>query len=288
MADSMTAFAREVYRGPEGELVWELRSVNHRYLEVHPRLPEELRMLEPQVREQLGQRLGRGKVEAVLRYRPAPGSAVELQLNRRLVEQLLRVSDEVSEMVGQVSRPQAMDLLQWPGVLEEPDRDMTPVQQKVLALLERAVTSLIETRQREGARLADIIRQRCAAMRTLVERARERMPEVIEKVRERIRNRLQEVMGELDETRVEQEIALFAQRLDVDEEMDRLATHVDEVERVLDANEPVGRRLDFLMQELNRESNTLGAKSSDVEITRIAVEMKVLIEQMREQIQNIE
>jgi len=205
MPASMTAFAREEYRGPEGELVWELRSVNHRYLDIYPRLPEDLRAMETQVRERLGKRLSRGKVECTLRYRPARGSAVELQLNRRLVEQLLKVGGEVGEMVGQPCRPQPMDLLRWPGVLEEPDQDMTPVQQKALERLGRAVDTLIETRRREGERLADIIRQRCAAMRDLVKRARERMPEVIERVRERIRDRLQEVMEELDESRVEQD-----------------------------------------------------------------------------------
>ncbi|WP_177419538.1 YicC/YloC family endoribonuclease [endosymbiont of Lamellibrachia barhami] len=288
MISSMTAFAREEYRGELGVMSWEIRSVNHRYLEAFVRLPEELRVLETKVREQLAAKLGRGKLDCSLKFKPGTAAGTELHVNRRLVKQLLSAGSEVADIIDTQANLRPFELLRWPGVLEEQERDFTPVTRQAMELLGLTLDSLMESRQREGRRLGEIIRQRRQAMQTQVDQVRKLMPEVLEKVKERIRTRLQEVMDELDETRLEQEMALLAQRLDVDEEMDRLDTHLAEVERVLSANEPVGRRLDFLMQELNREANTLTSKSNDVKITRIAVEMKVLIEQMREQIQNIE
>ncbi len=288
MISSMTAFAREEYRGELGVMSWEIRSVNHRYLEAFVRLPEELRVLETKVREQLAAKLGRGKLDCSLKFKPGTAAGAELHVNRRLVKQLLSAGSEVADIIDTQANLRPFELLRWPGVLEEQERDFTPVTRQAMELLGLTLDSLMESRQREGRRLGEIIRQRRQAMQTQVDQVRKLMPEVLEKVKERIRTRLQEVMDELDETRLEQEMALLAQRLDVDEEMDRLDTHLAEVERVLSADEPVGRRLDFLMQELNREANTLTSKSNDVKITRIAVEMKVLIEQMREQIQNIE
>ncbi|MEN8166127.1 MAG: YicC/YloC family endoribonuclease [Pseudomonadota bacterium] len=288
MIRSMTAFARDEYRGDLGELTWEIRSVNHRYLEAFLRLPDELRVLETAVRERLTARLGRGKLDVNLKYKPGTDAEAGIRVNRRMVEQLLSADLEVAGMLRVDSYLKPMDLLRWPGVLQEEEQDFTPVKQQALALLETALENLVLNRQREGERLAEIVLQRCRAMQEQVGRVRVLMPEVLQGVRTKIQERLQEVMQELDETRLEQEMALLAQRLDVDEEMDRLAAHLQEVERVLGSDEPVGRRLDFLMQELNRESNTLSSKSNSVEVTRIAVEMKVLIEQMREQIQNIE
>ncbi len=288
MIRSMTAFARQQVRDAFGELTWELRSVNHRYLEVTVRLPEELRVLEPGVRERVAARLGRGKVECNLRFRPDEAAVGELRVNERLVGQLLDASQRLLHFLHTSSLPTVTDIMRWPGVLETAEQDLTPVQQAALQGLDAALDELVAAREREGARLAELIRQRLAAMREQVQKARERMPQVVEAVRERLRARLAEVAGELDPGRLEQEMALLAQRLDVDEEMDRLATHLDEVERVLGGDQPVGRRLDFLMQELNREANTLGSKSADAETTAISVEMKVLIEQMREQVQNIE
>jgi uncharacterized protein (TIGR00255 family) len=180
-----------------------------------------------------------------------------------------------------------MDILRWPGVIESPARDYGPVQQAALARLDAALDTLVETRHREGERLRGLVAQRIAAMREQVELARKRMPVVVDALRERLRSRVNEVV-EADPARLEQEMAILAQRLDIDEEMDRLVTHLDEVERVLQTEDAVGRRLDFLMQELNREANTLGSKSADSETTAASVEMKVLIEQMREQVQNIE
>jgi uncharacterized protein (TIGR00255 family) len=284
----MTAFAREEYRGDLGVMSWEIRSVNHRYLEAFLRLPEELRVLESSVRERLNARLSRGKLDVSLKFKPGSNAEAGLQVNQRMVEQLMEAEREMAELLHCDTYLRPLDLLRWPGVLEEQEQDYTPVKQQAMALLETALDSLIDNRLREGERLAEIVRQRCDSMQAQVVRVRDLMPEVLEHVRSRIRERLTEVMDELDEARLEQEMALLAQRLDVDEEMDRLETHLTEVERVLSSDEPVGRRLDFLMQELNREANTLSSKSNDVEVTRAGVEMKVLIEQMREQIQNIE
>ncbi len=288
MVCSMTAFARSEHRGDLGEFIWELRSVNHRFLEAFVRLPEELRGLEPAVRERLAKQLGRGKIDCGLRYARGSAGAEGLRVNLSLVLQLVDACNEVASLAGAETQVDAWEIMRWPGVLEAAERDLSPVQEQALAVLDETLDRLLEVRRREGARLVEIISQRCASMRELVTRARARMPQVLKEVRSRIRDRLQEVLADLDETRLEQEMALLAQRLDVDEEMDRLAAHLEEVELTLQQNKPVGRRLDFLMQELNREANTLGSKSSDVELTRVAVEMKVAIEQMREQVQNIE
>jgi len=288
MIRSMTAFARQQAHGEFGELTWELRSVNHRFLETTVRLPEELRAIEPVVRERVTARLGRGKVECNLRFKVSAAGAVELKINQAMVDQVLAAADTMAHRLHSSHLPSIMDVLRWPGVLETPEQDFTPVQEAALALFDQTLEALVETREREGARLAELIGQRVTAMREQVERARVRMPAVIEAVRERLKARLAEVVENMDRDRLEQEMALLAQRLDVDEEMDRLRTHLDEVSRVLAQDEPVGRRLDFLMQELNREANTLGSKSADSETTAVSVEMKVLIEQMREQVQNIE
>jgi uncharacterized protein (TIGR00255 family) len=284
----MTAFAREEYRGDLGDMSWEIRSVNHRYLEVFLRLPEELRVLETVVRERLATRLGRGKLDVALKYKPSPETEGGIRVNRRMVEQLVAADEEVAAILHVDSYLKPIDLLRWPGVLQEQEQDFTPVKQLALELLDKTIDGLVSNRQREGERLAEVVRQRCRSLQEQVEKVRVLMPEVLQGVKTKIRERLQEVMEELDEARLEQEMALLAQRLDVDEEMDRLAGHLVEVERVLSTDEPVGRRLDFLMQELNREANTLSSKSNNLEVTRIGVEMKVLIEQMREQIQNIE
>ena len=288
MICSMTAFARQQGHGEYGELTWEVRSVNHRYLEATVRLPEELRAIEPAVRERVTQRLGRGKVECNLRFKATAAGNVELQVNERLVDQVLKAADAMAHRLHSSHHPSIMDILRWPGVLESGSQDFAPVQQAALEQFDAALDVLVETREREGARLAELIQQRVVSMRGQVENARQRMPQVIEGIRERLRHRLAEVVENLDPDRLEQEMAILAQRLDIDEEMDRLNTHLDEVERVLSQDEPVGRRLDFLMQELNREANTLGSKSADSETTAVSVEMKVLIEQMREQVQNIE
>jgi uncharacterized protein (TIGR00255 family) len=284
----MTSFDRESAASAAGEFTWELRSVNHRFLEPHIRLPEDLRALEPSVREHLSARLARGKVDCNLRYIARPGIGPGVKVNRQLVSQLLAAGEEVAGMVGRSAEPAWFDLLRWPGVLEEPERDLDAVSHEALALLDRALDALEATREREGERLARLILERCDRLQASVVQVRGLMPRVLEAVRRRLLDRLAEVRAELDPNRLEQELALLAQRLDVDEEMDRLEAHIAEVRSVVGGNQPAGRRLDFLMQELNREANTLGSKSSDLDVTRAGVDMKVLIEQMREQVQNLE
>ncbi|AGA89593.1 TIGR00255 family protein [Thioflavicoccus mobilis 8321] len=288
MIKSMTAFSREVYRGETGELTWEVRSVNHRFLEPAIRLPEDLRRLEPAVRERLSARLQRGKVDCQLRYVASPGALGSLQVNHHLLAQVVAAANEVGEVVGAPATPLAYDLLRWPGVLQEEGQDLDVVMTQAMALLEATIDGLVAAREREGARLGEALRERCDRLEVQVAEVRRRLPEILAQARQRLLDRLAEVRTELDPSRLEQEMALLAQRLDVAEEMDRLVAHVAEIRDQLTRRGPLGRRLDFLMQELNREANTLGSKSADVETTRAAVEMKVLIEQMREQVQNLE
>jgi uncharacterized protein (TIGR00255 family) len=284
----MTAFARQEAQGEWGALQLELRAVNHRYLEVNPRLPEELRPLEPKLREGISRQLSRGKVDCTLRYQPPGELAGELALNLELVKKLAHASREIDTLIYNAAPVNSFEVLRWPGVLESSGIDEGTLQSEALALLDKALAELNDNRLREGEQLRTIILQRCDSASAVVTGVRRRLPEVLAGVRQRLRDRLAELRQELDEGRLEQEMVLQAQRLDVDEEMDRLETHLAEVRRVLERDEPVGRRLDFLMQELNREANTLGSKSADSETTKASVELKVLIEQMREQIQNIE
>ncbi len=285
---SMTAFARRHSEGPWGRLTLELRSVNHRYLEPTLRMPEELRALEGHMRERLGKRLARGKVECNLRYAAPLGGQVELRFDRELAARLAHVSRELDALIYNPAPVSSLDLLRWPGVLQGAEVDGEALAGAVRELLEGALDELTETRSREGTVIRGLLEQRLEAMGPLVAQVRERLPQVRERFTQRLRERLAEVRDELEPGRLEQELVLFAQRIDVDEELDRLIGHIAEVRRVVASKGAVGRRLDFLMQELNREANTLGSKSADVETTRAAVELKVLIEQMREQVQNIE
>ncbi|OOZ42307.1 YicC family protein [Solemya pervernicosa gill symbiont] len=288
MIHSMTAFARVERRDEWGSLAWELRSLNHRYLELSLRLPEELRPMEALVRERATVLLGRGKVECALFYRPSSQVAGEMAVNRDFTEKLLAAVQEVELLQGVSASYSPMELLRWPGVLESVEADMTPVIEAATGLLDGALEELKQGRAREGEKLKALIEQRCASIESVVEQVKSRLPQILAAQRERLRSRLAEVSGELDSGRLEQEMVIIAQKSDVDEELDRLMAHVAELREVLQREEPVGRRLDFLMQEFNREANTLGSKSSDAELTRSSVELKVLIEQMREQIQNIE
>ena len=288
MIRSMTAFARCEQRGEWGHLTWELRSVNHRYLEVFARLPEVLRALEPQVRESAAKRLGRGKVEFNLRFQPAASAVGHLCLNRDLARDVLLMAAEVEGLIGLSRSLSPMDVLTWPGVAEQPEPDLAPVREQALLALGKALDDFVATREREGEQIHHMITQRCSALSSLVAQARTRRPELMARLREKLEGRLRDLPMDADPGRLEQEMVIVAQRLDVDEELDRLDAHLAELSKVLGRPEPVGRRLDFLMQELNREANTLSSKSADSESTRIAVDMKVLIEQMREQVQNIE
>ena len=288
MIRSMTAFARAEAETELGALAWELRSVNHRYLEIAPRLPEELRGLEPRVRERIGQALGRGKVDATLRLRPATRDGATLDLDQEMVERVGRACANIASQLGHIQPPNPLELLRWPGVLRETERDLAPLAEVAMTLLDQALAELTATREREGAQIHELLASRCAAMEQLVIAERGRLPQVRARLREKLTARLAELRAQVDQDRLEQELVFLAQKMDVDEELDRLEGHITEVRRVLERPEPVGRRLDFLMQEFNREANTLGSKSADPETTRTAVELKVLIEQMREQVQNVE
>ncbi|OOG25980.1 YicC family protein [Thioalkalivibrio denitrificans] len=288
MLRSMTGYSRCEQETDQGVLSWELRSVNHRYLEVSLRLPDAFRSMENAVRERVQARLGRGKVEVALRYHPPVGEAAGLEVNEALAKRLIEVCVQVEHWIMNSARMTALDILRWPGVVREPAPDLESLHGQALALLDTALEELADTRAREGGRLREAIETRCRSVGELVEQVRVRRPKVVEALHEKWRTRLADLGVEAEPGRLEQELAIQAQRLDVDEELDRLDGHLKEVVLILDRDEPVGRRLDFLMQEFNREANTLGSKSNDMETTRAAVELKVLIEQMREQVQNVE
>jgi uncharacterized protein (TIGR00255 family) len=288
MIRSMTGFARRERQGPWGTLVCELRTVNHRYLETSLRLPEELKALDNEVRQAVAAALRRGKVDTNLYLKSAAGSQRSLELDPQLLEQLVA---RVEQVRGQLKYPapvSPIELLRWPGVVREAEVDVRPVIAAALELLREALNELNETRLREGQRIREMLLTRCSAMRTQVEAVRARLPEVSKRMRDRIVERVAQLGATLDAERLEQELVLYANKMDVDEELDRLGAHLEEVTSVLSSPEPAGRRLDFLMQELNREANTLSSKSQDSETTRAAVDMKVMIEQMREQVQNVE
>lgn len=287
MICSMTAFAR-ADRHLEGfSLAWEIKSVNHRYLEVSPRLPDTLRALENGARDKCRQALARGKVEITLRYQQID-SDVELELNEPLVKKLSDVSRRVGDLVQHSGQVNPMEILRYPGVLSSQELDVELLQKEALTLLDEALKALIDTRAREGEQLGNLILDRLDGIMTQVEIVKAALPRIKEAQRERLRKRIQDVVESPDPDRLEQELVMQAQKMDVDEELDRLVTHVSEVRRIVKKGGHIGRRLDFLMQELNREANTLASKSVDSETTAAAVELKVLIEQMREQIQNIE
>ncbi len=288
MLRSMTAYARAACDADWGQAVWELRGVNNRYLDVNFRLPEELRALESRLRERIGERVSRGKIECSLRLTLAAQEGDGVHLDAALARQLGDAASALAALAPGAGPLRLGDLLRWPGVVRQAPPDSARVEGPVLALLDRALDDLIATRGREGERIAELVASRCAEIERIVAAVRERQPELVERARERLRERLEEVLEKLDRDRVEQEVVIFATKLDVSEEMDRLDAHVAEVRRVIRQKQPVGRRLDFLMQELNREANTLGSKSVDTETTRASVDLKVLIEQIREQIQNVE
>lgn len=288
MTFSMTAFSRQQQEQEWGSLTWEIRSVNHRYLEANVRLPESFRALENAVREAVRKRLTRGKVECQLRFQSEASVSTELHLNRPLIQQLVQANVEIEQITGTSSSLSNMEVLRWPGVIEEQDFDRTSIEEHALTLFTAALDDLVATREREGAELQGFITQRIDSIREIVVSVREKMPEILAKQKKALLGRLHDLQAELEPTRLEQEVSLLAQKADVEEELDRLDSHLNEVARVLNAKGQKGRRLDFLMQELNREANTLSSKSIVVETTLSAVELKVLIEQMREQIQNIE
>jgi uncharacterized protein (TIGR00255 family) len=287
MIRSMTGFARRERQFPWGLLAWELKTVNHRFLEVGCRLPEEFRSAESDFRASLAAGIRRGKVECSLHFRPSVVASA-LEVDAELLESLTSRAQQTAAHAGTAARIDVMDLLRWPGVIRDGSRDTVPMIAAAHVLLAEALAELTRFRDSEGGRLRDALEQRCAGLVEFSGRVTERLPEIRARMRARLLDRIAQLVSDVDQNRLEQELAILAQRLDVDEEIDRLRGHVTEVRKTFDGQEPAGRRLDFLMQELNREANTLSSKSQDIETTRAAVDMKVLIEQMREQVQNIE
>ncbi|MFK2893180.1 YicC/YloC family endoribonuclease [Dyella flagellata] len=285
MIRSMTAYASAEAVSAAGTLTCELRAVNHRYLELSPRLPEDMRVFESALRERIARGLSRGKVDVIVRRGESRGES--LQVDGVLVSRLSELALEMEARFPRM-RIEFTELLRFPGVLQHAEADQDAQQAALLEVLDRALQGLTATREREGAKLADILRERLDAIERIVADVRSWMPEIRAALRSRLDARLADLKQPADPGRVEQELVLQVTRSDVDEELDRLSTHITETRRVLGLKEPVGRRLDFLMQEFNREANTLGSKSVDARTTNAAVELKVLIEQMREQVQNIE
>jgi len=287
MIYSMTAFARFEVKGDWGNAVWEIRSVNQRFLETYFRLPEQFRGIEPVLRERFRKQLNRGKVECNLRFNANAGAETELSLNEKLALQLIQHANWINEQTLN-SQVNPLDVMRWPGVMEAPETDMSAIQTELLAGFDIALKDFIAARASEGENLKAMIEQRLTAISGEANKVQTHMPAVIEWQRQRIKDKFKDASIDLDSTRVEQELVLLAQKMDVAEELDRLNSHVSETRKILQKGGAQGRRLDFMMQEFNREANTLGSKSINTDVTASAVELKVLIEQMREQIANIE
>lgn len=287
MIRSMTAFADGEKTIGNQVLLCELRTVNHRYADIFVKLPERLRFAELEIRRQIADKLKRGKIECSLSYKK---QAVyqNFSVNAEAVVSLMQAVALIESKMPEKTAFSALDVLAFPGIQQETEADKAQLQIAITELLDKTVEALLANRRREGEQIAQLLIDRCQKMEQLTIAARQRMPEVLTSVRSKLHARINELVAEPNYDRLEQELVLLAQKLDVDEELDRLVTHIAEVKRALQQSEPIGRRLDFLMQEMNREANTLGSKSADREMTQISIDLKVLIEQMREQIQNVE
>jgi uncharacterized protein (TIGR00255 family) len=288
MIYSMTGYAVAAADLPIGTLNLELRSVNHRYLDIQFRVPDELRMLESGMRELATARITRGKVEIRVTVGKSAVSQSNLQLDDKLLGQLRNLDEKVRAALPGSAPLSVNDVLRWPGMLGNDELQAEQLQEVTAGLLTRALDELTAMRAREGAKLAQILRERIAAMEALVKAIAPRMPQLVASYKDKLSARLKDAMVNMDDDRLKQELVLFSSKIDVDEELSRLTTHFGEIRRILDKGGAAGKRLDFLMQELNREANTLGSKSVDLEVTQTSMDLKVLIEQMREQIQNIE
>lgn len=289
MIGSMTAFARTEQQTAFGQICWELRSVNHRYLDIAVRLPEDFRRLEVSIREHIQQQIKRGKIDCHLYFQANPTETLKFNLNLPLAQKICEAAQTVNTLTHHTHLPESIEILRWPGVLELETVAIDEISELILQQFNSALGQLLAHRQREGAQLAQFIEHRCQALSVEIKRLRHILPDIIQAQRERLHNRLAEfTQQQLDPERLEQELAILIQKMDVAEELDRLETHLGEIGQVLTRTPPIGRRLDFLLQELHREANTLGAKANHLEMTRGTIELKVLIEQMREQIQNIE
>jgi uncharacterized protein (TIGR00255 family) len=288
VAMSMTAYARASEQTDIGAVTWELRSVNNRYLDANVRAPEEFRALDAGIRERLSKRIRRGKVDCTLKIGASTTVDADLAVNMELVEKLAKACKQINGALHDGGPVSALDILRWPGVLETATLDVEHAGTIVMKVLEATLDDFLDSRQREGSKLVDMVAQRCDGIEAIIVQVRGLMPDIVLANKTRIESRLEDVRAELDPGRLEAEMVVFCQKTDVAEELDRLEAHIEEVRRVLKLREPIGRRLDFLMQELNREANTLGSKSVDTRSTSASVDLKVLIEQMREQIQNLE
>ena len=284
----MTGYASASREFPFGALSIELRAVNHRYLDIQFRVPDDLRAVESTLREQLNENIGRGKVECRVSLTTVPGAHKALKLNEDLLQQLGALEHRVRARIAGVAQLSAADILRWPGVLAAEPLPLEELQGACRDLLSRVLEEFNSARAREGERLASVLRERAGSLERVLGAIIPRIPQVIAAYRDKLAARLKEAIGGGDEERIRQEVAVFATKIDVDEELSRLAAHAAELKRALAGGGAVGKQLDFLMQELNREANTLASKSVDLAVTQAALDLKVIIEQMREQIQNIE
>jgi uncharacterized protein (TIGR00255 family) len=288
MARSMTGFARRETRAAFGVLVWEVRSVNHRYLDMSLRLPEELRALEAECRERVAAEIKRGKLDGQLRFEPAAGGQAAIKVDTDRASAVIKAAFSLPSQNVNMAQLNPIDVLRWPGVVQEPALDVAAVGEAALALLKQTLADLTAARSREGERTATVLSERARQITVIVSELRKHQGAMTSALRDKLRARVEELKVQVDPARLEQELVMIAQRLDVAEELDRLESHLKEFSDTLKSHDAVGRRLDFLMQEFNREANTLGSKSQDAAITQQVVDLKVLIEQMREQVQNLE
>lgn len=287
MVNSMTAYARKEQDTAVGRLSCEIRTVNHRYLDLSLRLPEDMRSLEPLLRELISSRVNRGKVEVSIRSLGQGGPSTHgLRLNEKLLSQIQQCGGKLAQ--SNFTEPSWLDILRWPGMLEDEKFDEDALKTALTSIVDDSLNDLVAARRREGAKLVLVLQERLKSMESVVKKVQALLPEILQAQREKLWSRLAEIKGEVDQNRLEQEVLYLAQRMDVDEELQRLLVHMDEIRKTLQRGEPIGRRLDFLMQELNREANTLSSKSVHAASSNAAVELKVFIEQMREQVQNIE
>ena len=285
---SMTAFARTQTQADWGNLVCEIRSINHRYLEISLHLPEGLRVLEMPIRELIRQYVKRGKIECGVRYQAAANNVNQFSINTAIAEELCQASEKIASFLKSPAPIHPVDILKFQGVLETKETDIETLHKQALSQIEKTLKELVLVREREGRDLCELFMGRMNAIRDELNKVRLRQPQAIKDAHDRLVKRFTDAKLDLDSMRLEQEMVMYAQKIDIAEEIDRTETHVNEIRRILQAGGMVGRRLDFLLQELNREANTLGSKSVDSIVTHAAVEMKVLIEQVREQVQNVE
>ena len=284
----MTAYGRVENSEGQNSISCEIRSVNHRYSEISIRLPEELRPLEQKIRDRISGKIKRGKIECNIRIEKHNAYDEALSINQDLLKNIIEASKRINSDLSTSAPLDSLDLLRWPGVLEKSTLDVKEIDKLLFPLVNEAIDIVIDTRQREGEKIKKMLTDRCTKIKEIINNVQKQIPDILKNYRKKLTQRVQEISDEIDNDRLEQELLFLSQKADIEEEIDRLGAHVDEVVRVIDREEPVGRRLDFLMQEMNRESNTLGSKSNHIYTSNASVELKVVIEQMREQIQNIE